>query len=112
VVNKEENQSRRGEEEGNPDTWGHGVSERERKGRRGARACELGQQRLVGLGPNGTRGKKTARAREKRQAKAAGCGAERTAGDGLPAALGWAKSEKRNENPFLFLFPKFQSIFK
>jgi hypothetical protein len=37
---------------------------------------------------------------------------ERRVSGGLPAALGWAESEKRNENPFLFLFTTFQSIFK
>jgi hypothetical protein len=48
----------------------------------------------------GGRGERRRAARWKRAGRSGGCG------------LSWAETEKRNENPFLFLFTIFQSIFK
>jgi hypothetical protein len=85
------------EEEGNPDMWGHGVSEGSREGRR-ARGNWAGghgsaQERAGAGGRSGPR---------------AG-GRPRRAGGLLQ---GWAETEKGNKNPFLFPFPIIQSIFQ
>jgi hypothetical protein len=96
VVNKERKSNAGVRRKKASDTRARGISARQGK-EGGARAS----RRLAGLGPSGTLGKESGpRAGGRSKRWATSCG------------LSWAKTEKSNENPFLFLFPIFQSIFK
>jgi hypothetical protein len=93
--NKERKSGRRGEEEGNPDTCGHGVSVGEvRKAR--ARVSWASGGSLGSAQADAGKGEETGRARERRAGRTAELGRNRIG----------------EEIPFLFLFPLFQSIFQ
>jgi hypothetical protein len=74
----------------------HDVSDGERKE---SVRVEAGLATACWARPKRTQGRKAGRARG------------RQAGRTVGLLLDWAESEKRNENPFLFPFPIFQSIF-